>query len=335
MKKYPPSQLSRLLLLLALAVLVRPVAAQLPQTSDPSRPRFTDVRYLPGGEIQLKLAVPTNNNSRLEVSTDLAHWTPVFTFPTTPTAQDYTDSSAPYLSVRYYRAVQSSAPIPVTGDHLMTADGEVVVSPINHATFVASWKGKTIYFDPVGGATRFRTLPRPNIIFITDIHGDHLDAATLSGIDAKNADIVAPPSVYQQLASDLKAKTKILANGENADVQGISVEAIPMYNTTAGRLNNHTKGRGNGYVLTMGGKRIYVAGDTEDIPEMRALKDIDMAFVCMNLPFTMDINQASSAVREFRPRVVYPFHYSSSDVAKFKQLVGKDLGIEVRLRKWY
>jgi len=125
-----------------------------------------------------------------------------------------------------------------------------------------------------------------------------------------------------------------MANGDKAEVQGITVEAIPMYNITPGRTG-HTKGRGNGYVLTIDGKRIYVAGDTEDIPEMRALQNIDMAFVCMNLPFTMDINQAASAVREFRPKVVYPYHYSSSDVNRFKQLIGKDVSVEVRLRKWY
>jgi len=227
-----------------------------------------------------------------------------------------------YLPIRYYRAVRLASPAPVTGDHLVTSDGDVVVYPIDHATFAANWKDKIIYFDPVGGGTRFQRLPRPNIIFITDIHGDHLNAATLTAIDAQNADIVAPQAVYQQLASDLKAKTKVMANGDKAEDQGIAVEAIPMYNITPGRTG-HTKGRGNGYVLTIGGKRIYVAGDTEDIPEMRALKDIDMAFVCMNLPFTMDINQAASAVREFRPKVVYPYHYSSSDVNRFKQIVGQ------------
>lgn len=303
--------------------------------SPPDRPLFTDVKYLPGGELLLKLNVPQSINSRLEVSTDLSRWTPLATFGTNNVAQEYTDSSAPYLPVRYYRAVQLSAPSPVTGDHLATADGDVIVSPINHATFVMSWNDKTIYLDPVGGGTRFRSFPRPNIIFITDIHSDHLDAATLIAIEAKNADIIAPQAVFQQLASDLKTKTKVLANGEKIEIQGISVEAIPMYNTTAARLSYHTKGRGNGYVLGIGGKRIYVAGDTEDIPEMRALKDIDLAFVCMNLPFTMDINQAVGVVREFRPKVIYPFHYQGSDVAKFKQLVGTDLGIEVRLRKWY
>jgi len=108
-----------------------------------------------------------------------------------------------------------------------------------------------------------------------------------------------------------------------------------MYNLTADRLKYHNKGRGNGYVVTVGGKRIYISGDTEDIPEMRALKNIDVAFVCMNLPYTMTEEQAASAVREFKPKIVYPFHYRGSDVEKFKKLVGEDSGVEVRLRDWY
>jgi L-ascorbate metabolism protein UlaG (beta-lactamase superfamily) len=157
----------------------------------------------------------------------------------------------------------------------------------------------------------------------------------LNSIGAADAQIVAPQAVFQQLSSGLRAKTKVLANGETADLLGISIEAVPMYNTTQGRLSYHTKGRGNGYVLTMGGKRLYVSGDTEDVPEMRALRNIDAAFLCMNLPFTMTVDQAASAVREFQPAVVYPYHSSGSNLTKFKQLVGSDLGVDVRLRKWY
>ena len=108
-----------------------------------------------------------------------------------------------------------------------------------------------------------------------------------------------------------------------------------MYNLAPARASFHAKGRGNGYVLTFGGKRIYLSGDTEDIPEMRSLKNIDVAFVCMNLPYTMTVDQAASAVREFRPKLVYPYHYRGSDLAKFKELVGESSGVEVRLRDWY
>jgi len=133
---------------------------------------------------------------------------------------------------------------------------------------------------------------------------------------------------------------QVLNNGGKTNVFGISISAIPMYNLPEGSDSRHTKGRGNGYILDFGGKLIYISGDTEDIPEMRALKNIDVAFVCMNLPYTMDINQAASAVLEFKPKIVYPYHYRGkdglSDVNGFKGLVNKgDPKIEVRLRNWY
>src|SRR6185436_1926633 len=147
--------------------------------------------------------------------------------------------------------------------------------------------------------------------------------------------IVVPKAVADQLPAELKSKAIVIANGEKKEVQGVAIEAVPMYNLTEDRLKFHTKGRGNGYVVTVGGKRVYISGDTEDIPEMRALKNIDVAFICMNLPYTMTEEQAASAVREFKPKIVYPYHYRGSDAGKFEKLVGSDSGIEVRLRDWY
>ena len=123
-----------------------------------------------------------------------------------------------------------------------------------------------------------------------------------------------------------------MVNGKSVEKAGIKVEAVPMYNLTPTRLRFHNKGRGNGYVMAFGGKRVYVSGDTEDIPEMRALKKIGVAFVCMNLPYTMTPEQAADAVREFKPKTVYPYHYRGSDTAKFKKLVGD--ASEVSLRDW-
>src|SRR5881396_1808195 len=223
----------------------------------------------------------------------------------------------------------------IEGDHIATSDGDLIIHPINHATFVMGWKDKVIYVDPVGTSKRFDGLPKPDLILVTDIHGDHLSPETLEAVaDAKTA-IVAPSAVAEKLPEKLRKQTTVLANGETKSVAGISVEAVPMYNLTADRLKFHTKGRGNGYVVTLGGKLIYLSGDTEDIPEMRALKNIDVAFVCMNLPYTMTEEQAASAVREFKPKIVYPYHYRDSDVGKFKKLVGEDSGVEVRLRDWY
>ena len=221
------------------------------------------------------------------------------------------------------------------GDRIATSEGDLIIHPINHATLVMVWKDKIIQVDPVGGARRFDGLPKPNLILITDIHGDHLSAETLEAVADPKAIIVAPSAVAEKLPEKLRQQTSVLANGESKTVSGVTVEAVPMYNLTADRLKYHNKGRGNGYVVLLGGKRVYLSGDTEDIPEMRALKNIDVAFVCMNLPYTMTEEQAASAVREFKPRIVYPYHYRGSDLEKFKKLVGADSGVEVRLRDWY
>ena len=223
----------------------------------------------------------------------------------------------------------------IDGDHIATSEGDLIVHPINHATFVMSWKDETIYVDPVGASKRFGGLPKPDLILVTDIHGDHLSPETLEAVAEAKTTIVAPSAVAEKLPEKLRKQTTVLPNGETKSVAGVSIESVPMYNLTADRLKYHNKGRGNGYVVTLGGKRVYLSGDTEDIPEMRALKNIDVAFVCMNLPYTMTEEQAASAVREFKPKIVYPYHYRGSDTEKFKKLVGSDSSIEVRLRDWY
>jgi L-ascorbate metabolism protein UlaG (beta-lactamase superfamily) len=221
------------------------------------------------------------------------------------------------------------------GDRIPTSQGDLVVQPISHATFAMDWQGTTIYVDPVGGAEAFKGMPAPDLILVTDIHGDHLDAETLSAVSGEETAIVAPRAVREQLSQELGENTTVLSNGETTEVAGIGIEAVPMYNTTEERLQYHEKGRGNGYLLSLGDTRVYIAGDTEDVPEMRALEDIDVAFVPMNLPYTMTVEQAADAVREFQPRIVYPYHYRGSDVEEFARLVGSDSGIEVRTGDWY
>lgn len=211
----------------------------------------------------------------------------------------------------------------------------ITIHPINHATLSLSCNGVTVYADPVGEAKRFADLPAADVILVTDIHGDHMSAATLEAIAKDKTQIVVPAAVAEKLTEALKSKLVILKNGETKEVHGVKITAVPMYNLTTERLKFHDKGRGNGYVVEMGGKRIYLSGDTEDIPEMRSLKNIDVAFVCMNLPYTMTEAQAASAVREFHPKMVYPYHYRGSDLEKFKTLVGTDVGVEVRIRDWY
>ena len=224
----------------------------------------------------------------------------------------------------------------ITGDVVATTRANLVIHPIDHATFVMGWNGKAIYVDPVGGADRFAGLPTPDLILVTDIHGDHLNAETLSAIATPQTRIVAPAAAAEQLPASLIERTTVLANGETRMFDDIGVEGVPMYNLTEDRLRFHDKGRGNGYVLTVGGTRVYIAGDTEDIPEMRALQNIDVAFVPMNLPYTMTEEQAASGVNAFNPEVVYPYHYQGSDAEKFKALVEAGGGnTEVRLRDWY
>jgi L-ascorbate metabolism protein UlaG (beta-lactamase superfamily) len=220
-------------------------------------------------------------------------------------------------------------------DKIATSKGDLEILPIEHATFVMKWDKTTILVDPVGGAERLKEFGKPDLILVTDIHGDHLDPKTVSGAKGEKTMVVAPQACAEKLGEGVT----VLANGAKTKCGEVEIEAIPMYNLTAERKNFHTKGRGNGYVVTIGGKRIYISGDTEDIPEMRSLKGIDAAFVCMNLPYTMDVEHAAEAVLAFKPKVIYPYHYRGkdqvSDVEKFKSLVSKDKTIEVRLLKWY
>ncbi len=219
-----------------------------------------------------------------------------------------------------------------------TKKGPLAIKPLNHATFVMQWNKRTIYVDPVGAKKRFEGLPEPDLVLVTDIHGDHASAKTVEAISKKGTIVVGPKAVMDKFKGEgfEPEETKLLANGDSAIVAGIKIEAVPMYNLTKERLRFHSKGRGNGYVLDLAGTRVYISGDTEDIPEMRKLKDIDLAFVCMNLPYTMTVEQAASAVLEFKPRIAYPYHYRGQDTKKFKALVEKgSKDIEVRLRDWY
>jgi L-ascorbate metabolism protein UlaG (beta-lactamase superfamily) len=233
-----------------------------------------------------------------------------------------------------------------SGDRIPTEQGgDLTIHPLYHGTLVLTWNNRTIYVDPAvapGGnregsaAAAFKAFPAPDIILVTDIHGDHLSIPTLMDVIRPETRLVAPQAVVEILPSNpLRGNAMRLSNGRTITVHGIQIEAIPMYNLTKERLQYHDKGRGNGYVLTIGGKRIYIAGDTEDIPEMRALRNIDAAFVPMNLPFTMTPQQAADAVREFKPKIVYPYHFGKSDIAEFTRLVGSDAGVDVRVRNWY
>jgi L-ascorbate metabolism protein UlaG (beta-lactamase superfamily) len=212
--------------------------------------------------------------------------------------------------------------------------GGVMITPVEHATMVIQAKAVTIDVDPVGDVQRFAAFPNPDIILITHIHRDHFDPAVIDALKTTNTVVVGPQNVIEELKFG-----QVLNNGETATVKGVQITAVPAYNTTPERAQFHPKGRDNGYVVDLGQERIYISGDTEDTPEMRALKDVDFAFVSMNLPYTMTVEQAASGVREMNPKAVSPYHYRGrggmSDLTRFQQLVEKDTDIKVRLLDWY
>jgi L-ascorbate metabolism protein UlaG (beta-lactamase superfamily) len=224
--------------------------------------------------------------------------------------------------------VMLAAPPP---DKIPATGGDITIQPLNHATLQLTWAGHVIDVDPVAQAD-YTGMAAADIILITDIHSDHLDPATIAKVRKPTTKIVAPSAAASKLDAPI-----VMANGETKTVDGISIAAVPMYNLTrgpaAGQLY-HDKGRGNGYVVTLGGKRIYIAGDTEGVPEMRALKNIDVAFVPMNLPYTMTPAEAADAVKAFAPKIVYPYHYRGQEPADFAAAL-KGTGIDVRLRDWY
>ncbi len=209
--------------------------------------------------------------------------------------------------------------------------GDLEIVPITHASLILKWEGKTVHVDPWSKGD-YQGQPQADLILVTDIHGDHMDAEQISKVSKTGTVVIAPAAVQQTIK-----QARILNNGEQTTVMGIQIQAVPMYNLKrgpeAGKLY-HTKGRGNGYILTFGDRRIYISGDTECIPEMKDLKDIDAAFVCMNLPYTMTPEEAAGCVNAFKPEVVYPYHYRDSDMDAFKRAVTAP-GVKVELLDWY
>jgi L-ascorbate metabolism protein UlaG (beta-lactamase superfamily) len=222
---------------------------------------------------------------------------------------------------------QSQRPV----DEFPTDAGPVTITPVRHASFMIEARGRIIQVDPWSQGN-YEGLPKADLILITDIHPDHLDPKEIESLKKSGTTIIAPAAVAKTVTD-----AKVLANGETTSWEGWTIEAVPMYNLkrgpSAGKFY-HDKGRGNGYILTYGGKRFYIAGDTEGTPEMRALKNIDVAFIPMNLPYTMTPEEAADAVKEFHPKVVYPYHYRDSDTKAFAAALA-GAGIDVRLRNWY
>jgi L-ascorbate metabolism protein UlaG (beta-lactamase superfamily) len=222
-------------------------------------------------------------------------------------------------------AIASSAFAARTAEEFKTSAGTLKITPIQHASLMIEGGGQVIQVDPAQG--NFDGLPQADLVLITDIHGDHFSAAVINKVKKAGATVIAPQAV-----ADMYPGATVMRNGETKKTGAWTIEAVPMYNIK--RTQYHEKGRGNGYVITYGGQRFYFSGDTEGTPEMRALKNIDVAFVCMNLPYTMPPDEAADAVKAFHPKVVYPYHYQGSDLKVFESGL-QGTGVEVRLRDWY
>ena len=212
-----------------------------------------------------------------------------------------------------------------------TSAGAVQITPIYHATARITAGGDTIYIDPAKPA-KVEGGPKADLILITDIHGDHMDATDVTALSKDGTTVIAPAAVAKTIT-----QAKVLANGETTSWKKWKITAVPMYNINHNQPSGapyHDKGRGNGYVLNYGGKNFYFAGDTEGVPEMRALKNIDVAFIPMNLPYTMTPAEAADAVKAFHPKVAIPYHYKGQDIEVFKKAL-EGSGVEVRLLNWY
>jgi L-ascorbate metabolism protein UlaG (beta-lactamase superfamily) len=296
-------------------------------------PQFTRVQPITNREIALTLSGQTGAYYQIDAATNLTAWDGLATLASGATSSiQYTDSATPFLSARYYRAQQLTGSNVFTGDHLPTTNGDVIIHPARHATLILNWQGSTIYVDPTNSAGY--GLPKADLVLVTHAHFDHFNTAGINAVVGTNTVIITSQDVYNQLTAPQKAIGRVLGYGASTNVVGLEVQAVPAYNSY------HAFGTGNGYVLIIGGKRIFISGDTGNITEMRALTNIDVAFVCMNQPYTMTVAEATNAVTAFHPKVVYPYHYQDSggataNAAVFKQRLRTDLGIEVRLRSWY
>lgn len=209
-------------------------------------------------------------------------------------------------------------------DTFKTSQGELKITFIGHGTLMIILGGKVVHIDPVGSYADYSQLPPADLILVTHEHGDHLDPKAIGILKKSGTDVVGTEKCSKKLQN-----VSIMKNGESKVFQGFKVEAVPAYNIAT---PFHPKGQGNGYVLTLGDKRIYVGGDTENIPEMKNLKDIDIAFLPMNLPYTMTPEMVADAAKVLKPKVLYPYHFGNTDTSKLVGLLKNEKEIEVRIR---
>ena len=215
-------------------------------------------------------------------------------------------------------------------DTIKTSAGNLEITFIGHGTLMFKFGAKIIHVDPVSREADYTLLPRGELVLVTHDHSDHLDPEVLNLVKKENTTIIVTEKCYDKIKAGI-----VMKNGDVKTFDGIKVEAVPAYNLVHKRESGqpfHPKGDGNGYVITFADKKVYVAGDTENIPEMKALKDIDIAFLPMNLPYTMTPEMAADAAKAFKPKILYPYHYGKTDPKKLVELLKGVKDIDVRIR---
>jgi len=216
-------------------------------------------------------------------------------------------------------------------DIFKTSKGDLAITFVGHGTLMMEFDGKVIHIDPVASFADYKTLPKADLILITHAHGDHLDVKTIDLIKKENTEIVMAPVCEGKYKG-----IKILKNGESGTFAGLKIDAVAAYNIQNVRGDGnpfHPKGEGVGFVIQFGDKKVYVAGDTENIPEMKNLKAIDIAFLPMNLPYTMTPKMVADAAKLFNPKILYPYHFGDTDTNELVELMKNRKDVEVRIRK--
>lgn len=227
-------------------------------------------------------------------------------------------------------ALMGSAKEPFEKDIIPTPKGELEITFIGHGTLMFAYDGKIIHIDPVMREADYTTLPDADLILITHEHGDHLDPKAIKEIRKESTDIVLTKPCAKKIDDGI-----VMQNGDKKTVQGLSIQAVPAYNIVHKRPSGepyHPKGRGNGYIIHFGKKKVYVAGDTENIPEMKQLKEIDIAFLPMNLPYTMSPEMVAEAAKAFQPNIIYPYHFGNTNPRELVELMKDTKSVEIRIR---
>lgn len=230
----------------------------------------------------------------------------------------------------FVMAATVAAAADIQADKIATSKGDLVITFLGHGTLMMSFGGKTIHIDPVASMADYAKLPKADLVLVGHEHSDHFDLQAIDRIRKPDTEILATETIARQVKG-----VTVMKNGDTKTVLGLKIEAVPAYNLVHMRSPGvpfHPKGVGNGYIVTFGDKRVYIAGDTENTPEMKALRGIDIAFLPMNLPYTMTPEMVADAAKAFRPKVLYPYHYGNTDPQKLVALLQNDKDIEVRIR---